>query len=126
MPGIKLFEKLEDFGNQFITLINSHLKYYKITAYEQVMTVVSILISKTIILFTGVLASLFASVWLAFFIGELLGKLSLGFLAVSAVYILAGFIIHRNRHAWIIDPFIAEISKAIEKQEILENDEGSE
>jgi len=120
MASLKLFEQFEDFGNRFIALVNKHLKYYQIAAYEQVMTVVSILLSKFIIGFTALIASLFSSLWLAFFIGELLGKLSLGFLVIAGLYIIVGFIIHRNRHKWIIDPFIAEIGKAIEKQEFKE------
>lgn len=118
---MKLIEQFEDFGNRFISLINTHLKYYKIAAYEQVMTVFSMLLSKIIIVCTAVLASVFGSLWLAFFIGELIGKLSLGFLVIAGIYIIAGIIIHRNRHAWIIDPFIQEIGRAVEKQEFKED-----
>ena len=49
---MKLVEQLEDFGNRIISLINAHLQYYKIAAYEQVMSVMSVLLSKIIILLT--------------------------------------------------------------------------
>lgn len=116
MGKLKVIEQFEDFGNRLIKLLNSHLTYYQIAAFEQVISVLSYLIAKVIIAFTLVVSSLFISIWLSFFLGELIGKTSLGFLAVGLLMAVLGWIVYLNRKTLFIDPLIRELSKVIEKQ----------
>lgn len=117
MSKIKIAEQLEEFGTRLIALVNAHLKYYKIAAYEQVMSALSVLLGKIIILLTLLISSLFASIWLSFFLGKLLKNVGLGFLIVSGIYLLLGWLVFAKRNQWIIDPIIREVSDLIEKQE---------
>lgn len=124
MASLNILNKVEDYGNRLVSLLNSHIKYYQIAAFEQVMIVLSMFISKAILLLTLLISNLFFSVWLAFFIGELLGKSSLGFLAVGFINLILGFIVYLNRDKWIIDPIVKELSKLITKED-KEEDEGA-
>ncbi|MGB0404477.1 MAG: hypothetical protein ACPGEG_10295 [Salibacteraceae bacterium] len=117
MASLNILNKVEDYGNRLISLLNSHVKYYKIAAFEQVMTVLSLFISKAILLLTLLISSLFFSVWLAFYIGELLEKPSFGFLVVGFINLLIGMIVYLNRGKWIIDPIVHELAKLISKED---------
>jgi CHASE3 domain sensor protein len=116
MSRLKVIEQLEDFVNRIISLLNANLRYYRIAAYEQVVHVITILLGRLILLGTFLIVSLFASVWLSFFLGELIGKLSLGFLLVALLYLIVGLIFYKNRVQWFINPVLKEFSKVIEEQ----------
>ena len=122
MSSIKFIDELEAFFQRFIALINAHLHYYQIVAYERVMILVSKLIGRLILMITFLISSVFISIWAAVFIGRYFEDWSIGFLLVAVFYIIVGLIIYNFKNKLIVDPLIQDLSGMIEKKE--EENEG--
>jgi hypothetical protein len=86
-----LLEKVTDYGK-------TSLELAKLKALDKASDVVSSLIPLGITWVLIGLFMLFISVGLAFWLGEILGKMCFGFLIVGAFYGLTGIIIHFFLH----------------------------
>jgi hypothetical protein len=82
-----LLETASDYGKTSFELI-------KLKTLEKTTEVVSSLVPHSIVVIFTSIFLLFLNLGLALFIGDLLGKGYLGFLAVSSFYILAALFIH--------------------------------
>ena len=115
MSFFKISESFQDTANKIINLINAHLDYYKIVAFDKVVVILSKTVSSAILGVTGFMMVFFGSFALAAFLGELLSHPSAGYLIVSGLYGLFGIIIWKNRVKWIVDPMIEGLSELIEE-----------
>lgn len=115
MSFFKITESLQDTANKIINLLNAHLEYYKIVAFDKVVTVLSKTVSSAILGVTGFMVAFFGSFALAAFLGELLNHPSVGYLIVSGLYGIFGIIIWKNRVKWIVDPMIEGLSELVEE-----------
>ena len=115
MPFIKISDSIRDTANKLIELVNSHLEYYQIVAFDKLVTLLSKTISSAIIALTAFMVFFFFSWALAHFIGELCDHISFGFLSVAALYAIGGWILWSNRIKWIIDPVISALTESIEE-----------
>ncbi|MCX6224375.1 MAG: hypothetical protein NTV01_06425 [Bacteroidia bacterium] len=89
-----LFEKAVDYGKTTIELA-------KLKAIDRISDIAASIIVKIV---TGVvlfLFLLFASLGLALWLGEVLGKIYLGFLAVAAIYGVFAILAHLFLNRWI-------------------------
>lgn len=84
---ISLIEKATEYGKTSIEL-------GKLKALDIVSDVVSSIIPQSIVLAFGALFILFLNLGIAFWIGEITGKISLGFVAVAAFYGFIGIFIY--------------------------------
>ena len=99
---------MEEFKKQIEALIEGAVEYGKSTielgklkAIDRISDVAASLLSKIIAGAALVLFILFASLGLAFWLGEILGKIYFGFFAVAAIYGLLGILIHLFLSKWI-------------------------
>ncbi|MFA5814633.1 MAG: hypothetical protein WC865_03330 [Bacteroidales bacterium] len=99
---------MEEIGKQIETLLERAVEYGKTTieltklnAIGKISDVAGSLISKIVGGAALFLFILFASLGLAFWLGEILGKIYFGFFAVAAIYGLLGTLIHLFLSKWI-------------------------
>ena len=115
MSFVKISDSVRESVNKLIEVINSHLDYYQIVAFDKLVFLLSKTISNGILGFTAFMVVFFSSLALAQFIGELFNHISFGFLSVAVLYGIGGWIIWLNRVKWIVDPIIAALTEAIEE-----------
>ena len=89
-----LFEKAADYGKTSLELV-------KLKAIDKTSDIVSSVIPHTAVFVLLVLFMLFLNLGIAFWLGEILGKIFYGFFIVAAFYVLAGIILHLFLHNWI-------------------------
>jgi hypothetical protein len=99
---------MEDIGKNIESLIDQAVEYGKTTieltklkAVDRISDVSATIISKIVSGAATFLFILFASLGLALWLGEILGKIYLGFLALAAFYGLLGIFIHFFLSKWI-------------------------
>ena len=86
-----LLEKAEDFGK-------TSLELFKLKAIDKASDIVSSLIPQSVVLIFALIFVLFLNLGIAFWVGELWGSVSFGYLAVAAFYAVCGIIIHFLLH----------------------------
>lgn len=115
MSFVKISDSIRESANKLIEVINAHLDYYQIVAFDKLVFLLSKSISNAIVGFTAFMMVFFSSLALAQFIGELVGHVSFGFLLVALLYGLGGWVVWANRVKWIVDPIIAALTETIEE-----------
>lgn len=89
-----LIEKAVDFGKTSFEL-------GKLKALDKTSDAVSSIIPHSLVFVLIMLFFLFINLGLAFWVGEILGKIYFGFFVVAGFYVLAGIITHFLLHRWI-------------------------
>lgn len=89
-----LFEKIEDFGTTSFEL-------YKLKTISKTAEVVSTFVSRGAVVIVLSMFLVFASIGLALWIGDLLGKTYLGFFCVATFYIVLGGVLFYFLHQFI-------------------------
>lgn len=110
----KLSNTFQDTLQKLLEVINAHLEYYQVVAFDKLVYLVSKTVSASILVGIGVMVTLFGSLALATFLAEVLGHDSLGFLIVAVLYGLAGWGIYSNREEWIVNPIIETLAEVVE------------
>src|SRR5262245_33103261 len=78
----------------------------KLVAAEKAGTVAGTLFSSIVLLLIFSIVFLFLSFSVAYYVGELLGKVYLGFITVTGFYLLAGLLLYANRERWLKMPIM--------------------
>lgn len=128
MSFATIADSVRESANKLIEVINAHLDYYQIVAFDKLVFLLTKSISNAILGFTGFMVIFFSSLALAQFIGELFNHISFGFLTVAVLYGVGGWVLWANRVKWIVNPIIAALTEAIEETSSdlgLEEDENS-
>lgn len=86
----KLFRELKD---DLSTYAGLRLRILKLTAIERTARVIAVLSHGLVFVLLAFFSILFLFLALGFFLGELLGSLALGFLAVGGLYLLLLFLL---------------------------------
>lgn len=115
MSLFQITESIKETANKLIELINAHLEYYQIVAFDKLVFLLNKTVSSAIAGVTGFMVVFFGSFALATFLGEFLRHESLGYLIVALIYGVGGVIIWSNRVKWIINPMIAALSEMVEE-----------
>ncbi len=89
-----LFEKATDYGKTSFELV-------KLKAVNKTSEIVSEVIPHTLIVAILTLFMVFLNLGIAFWIGEILGKIFYGFFAIAGFYGIVGIVIHVFMHKWI-------------------------
>jgi fatty acid desaturase len=89
-----LFERATDYGKTSIELV-------KLQAVDKTSDVVSSFVPHSVVFVLIASFLLFLNLGIAFWLGEILGKIFYGFFVVAGFYIVAGMIIHFFMHKWI-------------------------
>ena len=80
------------------------LELYKLKAIEKTAEVTSNLASNIVVLCVVSFFVLFINIGIAFWLGELCGKIYYGFFIIAAFYAFAALVIYSFRNKWIIKP----------------------
>lgn len=115
MSFIKISDSIRESVNKLIEVINAHLDYYQIVAFDKLVFLLTKSISSAILGFTAFMMVFFSSLAFAQFIGEMVEHPSVGFLLVALLYGLGGWIVWANRVKWIVDPIISALTEMIEE-----------
>lgn len=115
MSFANISDSIRESANKLIEVVNAHLDYYQIVAFDKLVFLLTKSISNGILAFTGFMVIFFSSLALAQFIGELVNHNSFGFLVVALLYGFGGWIMWVNRVKWIVNPIIAALTEAIEE-----------
>ena len=115
MSFFKITESVQETANSIIDLINANLDYYKIVAFDKIVTILYKGVSTAIVAFTAFMIVFFGSMALATFLGEVLVHPFLGFIIVAVLYGIGGAIFWKNRVNWVINPMIEAMSELVEE-----------
>ena len=103
-----LFEKAGDY-------LETRLDLFKLRAVDKTSDFTSSLVSRIAIATILILAIFMVNIGLALWVGELVGRVYLGFFIVAAFYALLALLIHVFRKTWIKDPITTLIIKKMLK-----------
>lgn len=99
---------MEDKAKPFESLLNSATEYGKTTyelvklkALDKTSDVVSSLVPHFFVLIIFSSFMLFLNLGIAFWLGEILGKLFYGFLVIAGFYLIVGVIMHFLMYKWL-------------------------
>lgn len=102
-----ILDQLKDYAE-------TRIKLAKYQAVEGGSSILASLIADTVAIISMVLAFMFASVTLAFYLGEVFGHNWMGFGCVAAIYLLIAIIIKLNKKSLerpLVNAFIQKIFK---------------
>ena len=89
-----LFERATEYGKTSYELV-------KLKAVDKTSDVVSTIIPHSVVFVLIAIFVVFLNLGLALWLGEILGKIYLGFLVVAAIYGITGLIVHFFMHKWL-------------------------
>ncbi len=113
---------LSDFSERIISFVGVKLALLKLNACERAAKISAALAHSILLLILGLFAVLFIFFTLGFFLSELTGRLSLGFLFVSLIYLIILFVVYyrkRQVRLAIANLIIASILNEEEEEEKL-------
>jgi len=89
-----LYERAADYGKTTFELV-------KLQALDKTSDVVSTIIPHSIVFVLFASFMIFLNLGLAFWLGEILGKIFFGFFVIAGFYVIIGLILHFFMHGWI-------------------------
>ena len=89
-----LLERATEYGKTSYELV-------KLKALDKTSDVVSSLLPHSVVFVLIASFMLFFNLGLAFWLGEILGKIFYGFFVVAAFYVIIGIVIHFFMHKWL-------------------------
>lgn len=92
-----LFEKCESYVKVSAELL-------KLKTISKTAELVSSLMANTVVIIFGILFFVILNIGMSVWIGEVLGRLSLGFLIIAGFYLLLAVIVYAFRNVWIKEP----------------------
>lgn len=88
-------------------------EFVKLDATEKMTVILSAILIVTVLLLLGSIVLLFLTFALAYYLGDVLGSLSLGFGLISAFILLLTVIFYLNRNRMVIQPMARFMTKLI-------------
>lgn len=89
-----LFERAAEYGKTSYELV-------KLKALDKTSDVLSSMVPNAVVFVIIALAMLFLNLGLAFWLGEILGKIYYGFFLIAAFYGIIGLVLHFFMHKWL-------------------------
>ena len=105
---------------EFKKYLELQKEFVKLDATEKMTVILSAILIVTVLLLLGSIVLLFLTFALAYYLGDVLGSLSLGFGLISAFILLLTVIFYLNRNRMVIQPMARFMTKLI-----LTNEDGS-
>jgi predicted membrane-bound spermidine synthase len=100
------FKKVEELALQIKAYIQTEIELIKLLFAEKLSKILSNFLAIMVLIWLLLIGILFASLSLAFLIGERLGKMSTGFIIVSLIYLLLAVVIWYLRERIIRIPIL--------------------
>ena len=98
---------------EFKKYLELQKEFVKLDATEKMTGILSAILIVTVLLLLGSIVLLFLTFALAYYLGDVLGSLSLGFGLISAFILLLTVIFYLNRNRMVIQPMARFMTKLI-------------
>ena len=98
---------------EFKKYLELQKEFVKLDATEKMTVILSAILIVTVLLLLGSIVLLFLTFALAYYLGDVLGSLSLGFGLISAFILLLTVIFYLNRNRMVIQPMPRFMTKLI-------------
>ena len=98
---------------EFTKYLELQKEFVKLDATEKMTVILSAILIVTVLLLLGSIVLLFLTFALAYYLGDVLGSLSLGFGLISAFILLLTVIFYLNRNRMVIQPMARFMTKLI-------------
>ena len=98
---------------EFKKYLELQKEFVKLDATEKMTVILSAILIVTVLLLLGSIVFLFLTFALAYYLGDVLGSLSLGFGLISAFILLLTVIFYLNRNRMVIQPMARFMTKLI-------------
>ena len=98
---------------EFMKYLELQKEFVKLDATEKMTVILSAILIVTVLLLLGSIVLLFLTFALAYYLGDVLGSLSLGFGLISAFILLLTVIFYLNRNRMVIQPMARFMTKLI-------------
>ena len=98
---------------EFKKYLELQKEFVKLDATEKMTVILSVILIVTVLLLLGSIVLLFLTFALAYYLGDVLGSLSLGFGLISAFILLLTVIFYLNRNRMVIQPMACFMTKLI-------------
>ena len=95
--NLKLLESIVDRATEYT---KTSFELLKLKGVDKVSDIVSTLFPRAIVIFLSVSCLIFLNLGLAFWLGEILGKIYYGFFAIAGLCAIEGIIIHFLLRKW--------------------------
>lgn len=115
-------EILNQFKERLLSYIGIKIELFKLDAYERIAKIIAILSHSLILMLLALFLILFLFFTLAFFLGEVFNRISIGFLIVVCIYLIL-FTIAYYMKKRIQTGIMNMIIGAIQEKEEEDNDE---
>ena len=109
-------KNIESIGKLFLEFkkyLELQKEFVKLDATEKMTVILSAILIVTVLLLLGSIVLLFLTFALAYYLGDVLGSLSLGFGLISAFILLLTVIFYLNRNRMVIQPMARFMTKLI-------------
>ena len=113
----KLINKLEELTGEISEYTDTRIGLAKLSAAEKSSKLAGTMVAKALVAILFLTALLFASFALAYALSGLTGKLYLGFLIVSALYILTGLLLWKSIRKYVSRAVTNNLLREIFKEE---------
>ena len=100
---------------EFKKYLELQKEFVKLDATEKMTVILSAILIVTVLLLLGSIVLLFLTFALAYYLGDVLGSLSLGFGLISAFILLLTVIFYLNRNRMVIQPCLLQLHVAKEE-----------
>lgn len=111
--NIKNIESIGKLLLEFKKYLELQKEFVKLDATEKMTVILSAILIVTVLLLLGSIVLLFLTFALAYYLGDVLGSLSLGFGLISAFILLLTVIFYLNRNRMVIQPMARFMTKLI-------------
>ena len=98
---------------EFKKYLELQKEFVKLDATKKMTVILSAILIVTVLLLLGSIVLLFLTFALAYYLGDVLGSLSLGFGLISAFILLLTVIFYLNRNRMVIQPMARFMTKLI-------------
>ena len=103
---------------EFKKYLELQKEFVKLDATEKMTVILSAILIVTVLLLLGSIVLLFLTFALAYYLGDVLGSLSLGFGLISAFILLLTVIFYLNRNRMVIQPMARFMHRQARWQQI--------
>ncbi len=111
--GKKHIESIGKLFLEFKNYLELQKEFIKLDATEKLTVILSATLITLVILILGSITLLFLIFALAYYLGDALGSLSLGFALITAFLLLATIVFYLNRNRMIVQPIARFVTKLI-------------
>jgi uncharacterized membrane protein YdbT with pleckstrin-like domain len=113
----KVFNQTEGLVGQIGEYVEIRMEEVKLDVMDKSSTVMASVISRALVFFLIVFVVLFASTAVAFVLGEIWGRIWLGFLVVSGLYVVLALLAWGTKERTIRIPIFNSLLKHLTKED---------